>query len=409
MKPLPAVGDGSAAEVSEQRMQAEQFLCELSVAMPILPTNVTVVGTKLKKRKKARASGTLYLRTYCDILVLCLCYVISPSSPQWFTSLYRSAVEILYTLQVCFPRGTGGRLPCDFLAEHSLFEIASSFSHLSSVFILSRGVETQRACAQMAKAIRLIICSPATRPPVRPTVTQPDVQDSVGEGGGDAVPLVWSLATQSTLLDLHKLISKSEHSTGSSSGLLSSLELSSKLKILNARHVRNRSMFCGKRRGPKQFDVRKLEIVADLGTSDELCLLSRLAVSVAENMEKTLALKRKRSGNPAAEERVSSPTNNLSGKWVVKGERRLWHKRDNGLRRQISDLVTKVWNDASRSPAGGEVAVSSFQGASAVRKILVPCGSAAERWLLGKLWLQIHRVNDKLPMFDYRTATVISE
>ncbi|ORC88139.1 uncharacterized protein TM35_000181960 [Trypanosoma theileri] len=224
--PLPSLESGATRE------EANEFLSTLRAAMPMLPEKLIILGNNNHNHNhnnsgknmtggNENSSPALRIRTYADILVLSLCYVLSPSAPRWYQALHRSATEVLHTLRVCLahkhPRivrsttnnttntntntntTTTGGLTTEphflhqVLGEDVMLELVNSFNYLASCRVLRRGVEAQRVCLQMINVLLHII-----RSSIVPTQGEQD--------GGTIVPLLWTLAMRDDVFNLMHLV-----------------------------------------------------------------------------------------------------------------------------------------------------------------------------------------------------------
>mmetsp|Transcript_30801 Transcript_30801/g.35677 ORF Transcript_30801/g.35677 Transcript_30801/m.35677 type:complete len:754 (-) Transcript_30801:21-2282(-) len=71
-----------------------------------------------------------------DVLVLMLCFVVSPASPRWFLNLLPATATIFSNVMVVVPR----------LTEITCFEIHHSLDFLCQRQVLKRGAPTQESC-----------------------------------------------------------------------------------------------------------------------------------------------------------------------------------------------------------------------------------------------------------------------
>lgn len=81
--------------------------------------------------------------TYADVLVLMLCFVVSPASPQWFLPLFPVAATIFANVLAT----------ADNLTELTCFEVHHAFEFLCNRNVLRRGAASQRACQLWVEGI----------------------------------------------------------------------------------------------------------------------------------------------------------------------------------------------------------------------------------------------------------------
>lgn len=388
--PLPSVDSGATA------VEAQKFLSMLRAAMPMLPEKVIISGNGAGANplEPPVGSDTLCVHTYGNILVLALCYVVSPSSPRWFRLLYRSTIEVLHTLQVCFTTLPPTR---DMSFSHYvlnpcvMLELASGLDYLSSVRVLRLGTEEQRACVQMIRVLLAII-----RSPVRSSL--PEHTDSRGslrqsgtqQKGSELLPLLCGLAMRRGVFGLARLID-----TTAAMGPVE--ESDAPLPHREGGFVGASSMFVedenrrenptGERADCHSADVPRVtatlcNFARLIASSDEFAALYGVVAEVRRRMQT------QNEWNGAAE------TLDASSPWLrditeVLGLART-HKRH--LRKESGDGAGKERTSAT-----------------VIRRVTTDGSISAERWLIAQLWRQLHMFNLSPPIFDYRSAVLVRE
>ncbi|EAN76691.1 uncharacterized protein TEOVI_000389900 [Trypanosoma equiperdum] len=387
--------DGDADLTREGKVNATQFLRELRVAMPTLPNKLVITSNMSPDKRRQiewQSDEVLCIRTYCDVLVLTLCYVVAPGSPSWFSNLHRTAVEVLHTLQVYLPKATG-RFPLDVLSEHIVFEVAGSFNHICSPRVLMTGADAQLACFNMIKAVSFMLeaaiahINGGSGAALLKNQEHEDVECKGGES--NIVALLWLLVTQGGLSELTKHIQT---------------QLDSKTKA--AAGGSSYAEPCSGKLG----DGTGVGVLKELLHSDEFNFLRRVTNEVAQKLKDALEDSSGRGNGTEKTTEVDIEPCHEGERWMKSSGKRLWFERDDKLFQKVLEVGSSVVNEKEqerreKGRLGGEFVTSPV----ALREASVPFEGAAKRWLLRQLWVQVHRLNTGPPVFDFRTATIIRE
>ncbi|RNF09835.1 uncharacterized protein Tco025E_06909 [Trypanosoma conorhini] len=434
--PLPSLAAGATAT------EVRQFMRVLRAAMPMLPQSIRIAAGDDREGSCDGGKGldTLCVHTYGNLLVLAMCYVLSPASPRWFRPLYSSAVEVLCTLQTAFTQNTLASSVClrrRVLNEHVAVELVSSLAHLSSPRVLRLGgKEAQRACLQMIRLLLETIRS-AIGPAQETDGSWCSAARRVGAmEGTELVALLWSLAVGESLFALARLTSTAagEPGVGAAPATESNdVVLEDSLSLANP--------FTAPRGGAGEAAPPKTtasgaapaalrEFALQLSHCGEFNELHRIAaavrVALSEAQERPAAL-----SLPAAGSGELASCDSTMAASAASHPPPMKASRDpeefeiawavlRSAAAALDEVQARPHDGEAKEEGGGVGGADSRRekgrrgavpprGAPGMRKLVIDVSGAGGRWLLAQLWRQIHMFNLAPPIFDYRSTLIMRE
>ncbi|RNF08027.1 hypothetical protein TraAM80_02960 [Trypanosoma rangeli] len=437
---LPSHASGATAT------EVEKFMRVLRVAMPMLPQSIRITADSDGEGTFGgeKDSDTLCLYSYGNLLVLAMCYVLSPSSPRWFRPLYRSAVEVLHTLQVVFTHATLIPNVClrrHVLNEHVMLELVSSLAHLSSRRVLRLGTEPQRACLKMIHVLLALIQS-TIGPVQNADGSWCSAARRVGElDGMELVPLLWKLAVGDSLRALAGLTStaagpwqeefgaEAESAINAEEVILEdSMSFSNPFTIPKGERggMEPPTTVASGAAGVSSTVTSLHDFARQLLNSKEFNKLYRIvsAVRVGLNNEQE---------RPAS---VSHPTVDFGGEDLrgpmmmspagsLPVSRRICRDPEGcqfawAVLQNAAAVLDEIQaHEREDEEAGGGRVGDTYGlkekgsgamlsgGVTIARRLVIDSGGTGRRWLLVQLWRQVHMFNLSPAMFDYRSTLIM--